>query len=1067
MKKLVLIDGNSIMNRAFYGIMGSKALTTKDGKYTNAIYGFLAILFKLLEEETPEYIAVAFDLKAPTARHKLYEGYKANRKGMPEELAEQMPIIKEILRAMNIDIIEKEGYEGDDIIGTLSRYGENQGLEVTILSGDRDTFQLATDKVTIKIPRTKAGKTETELFDREKVKEVYGIEPKQLIEVKGLQGDTSDNIPGVPGIGEKTALSLIQKYGNIDNIYEKLEKGEFKGEKGDQGEKGEKGEKGESGEIATAENAGIVKPDGETITIDPDGTIHGQSVGKNPLTKVYFNYGSYFPGSSFEESAQILAGYDLICCEGSISGWTDSEKRQNEMALVQEVRRRNPKVKFFRYISVKNKYDATSKTRVPINKYDLYQQIRATLHMGGTWTTDKDEDGYEIVTGGIPYDGIFWDDFDSLSGVTELNDGDEQSWESVLEKQNDVIEEARRFGLCSFGNAWHVIELVSGKPIDNEPYYNPKSLKSSIGENDYLMVESCEFYPKEPIDGFGYWSGEDSSYKVYNYMKNYYPTQKANLVCFSSGGYSMTVEEKQCALTWMLMDLLVMGGRYVCFDQGLIYDMPEALKAFYYDDLSDATITRVASGHYQMRVNGHTIITKRESGLANSKATSNSFKLAHIWIDGVEIKNLFAQAPSIAFAMSEQIEEVNTRLDTLAPDIKKNVSRYHRLMIDDWIPTREPGAYPNLVPSSNGSGNGISITSRSGYDMEGSVQNGWGSYRWTIDATAYRGKTLEIGCSKFTLSATNKASIGIVIYDAQTWSNRQTIYTTTNNESDVGNGSGLNIKYTVSEAQNTIMFGFWGFGAAADDFFSVDDFYVIDPTSMEELLSKSDYTNRSIGFDSWVDSVSWKRPDDLTTLPYTITADKNDITIEYKEDGYAAYKGICVVMQTAGTLTPGSTWEIGCESFISNAEDNIRVRAYVYALAGWSPYIIPSKVDQSALHDVKCPHVTVTVPETAKDAKGCYIEILNLSATPYNTLSDGTKEAHKAVIKGFYMCDVNEENVIIRGLTPANTWLQICRVKDSVLAKDAKMISNALYITDSGKMFITDFSGNKIDIVKE
>lgn len=850
-------------------------------------------------------------------------------------------------------------------------------------------------------------------------------------------------------------------------INEKLEKGEFKGEKGDQGEKGEKGEKGESGEIATAENAGIVKPDGETITIDPDGTIHGQSVGKNPLTKVYFNYGSYFPGSSFEESAQILAGYDLICCEGSISGWTDSEKRQNEMALVQEVRRRNPKVKFFRYISVKNKYDATSKTRVPINKYDLYQQIRATLHMGGTWTTDKDEDGYEIVTGGIPYDGIFWDDFDSLSGVTELNDGDEQSWESVLEKQNDVIEEARRFGLCSFGNAWHVIELVSGKPIDNEPYYNPKSLKSSIGENDYLMVESCEFYPKEPIDGFGYWSGEDSSYKVYNYMKNYYPTQKANLVCFSSGGYSMTVEEKQCALTWMLMDLLVMGGRYVCFDQGLIYDMPEALKAFYYDDLSDATITRVASGHYQMRVNGHTIITKRESGLANSKATSNSFKLAHIWIDGVEIKNLFAQAPSIAFAMSEQIEEVNTRLDTLAPDIKKNVSRYHRLMIDDWIPTREPGAYPNLVPSSNGSGNGISITSRSGYDMEGSVQNGWGSYRWTIDATAYRGKTLEIGCSKFTLSATNKASIGIVIYDAQTWSNRQTIYTTTNNESDVGNGSGLNIKYTVSEAQNTIMFGFWGFGAAADDFFSVDDFYVIDPTSMEELLSKSDYTNRSIGFDSWVDSVSWKRPDDLTTLPYTITADKNDITIEYKEDGYAAYKGICVVMQTAGTLTPGSTWEIGCESFISNAEDNIRVRAYVYALAGWSPYIIPSKVDQSALHDVKCPHVTVTVPETAKDAKGCYIEILNLSATPYNTLSDGTKEAHKAVIKGFYMCDVNEENVIIRGLTPANTWLQICRVKDSVLAKDAKMISNALYITDSGKMFITDFSGNKIDIVKE
>ena len=226
MKKLVLIDGNSIMNRAFYGIMGSKALTTKDGKYTNAIYGFLAILFKLLEEEKPDYIGVTFDLKAPTARHKMYEGYKANRKGMPTELAEQMPIIKDVLRAMNIDIIEKEGYEGDDVIGTLSRYGEQKGLEVVILSGDRDTFQLATDNVRINIPRTKGGKTETEIFNREKVKEVYGIEPKQLIEVKGLQGDASDNIPGVPGIGEKTALSLVQKYETIDNLYKKLEAGE-------------------------------------------------------------------------------------------------------------------------------------------------------------------------------------------------------------------------------------------------------------------------------------------------------------------------------------------------------------------------------------------------------------------------------------------------------------------------------------------------------------------------------------------------------------------------------------------------------------------------------------------------------------------------------------------------------------------------------------------------------------------------------------------------------------------------------------------------------------------------
>ena len=226
MSRLLLIDGNSILNRAFYGIMGSKMLTTKDGTYTNAVYGFLAIMFKAQEDLSPDHMAVTFDLKAPTARHKMYDGYKANRKGMPNELAAQMPIIKDVLRKMNITIIEKEGYEGDDILGTFARLGEEAGLDVTILSGDRDTFQLATDKVTIRIPRTKAGKTETENYNRAKVLEEYGLEPVQLIEVKALQGDASDNIPGVPGIGPKTAVSLIQKYHSVKELYEKIEKDE-------------------------------------------------------------------------------------------------------------------------------------------------------------------------------------------------------------------------------------------------------------------------------------------------------------------------------------------------------------------------------------------------------------------------------------------------------------------------------------------------------------------------------------------------------------------------------------------------------------------------------------------------------------------------------------------------------------------------------------------------------------------------------------------------------------------------------------------------------------------------
>ncbi len=224
--RLLIIDGNSIMNRAFYGIMNSRALMAADGTYTNAIYGFLAILFKELEDLNPDYIAVAFDLKAPTHRHKMYKDYKGTRHAMPEELAQQMPIIKEILSDMNITIIEKEGYEADDVLGTISKQAEEAGHKVTILSGDRDTFQLASKNITIRIPRTKMGKTETEDYDEKKIKEEYGVTPTQLIQVKGLMGDTSDNIPGVPGVGEKTALKLIKEYKTIDNLYKKLDDGE-------------------------------------------------------------------------------------------------------------------------------------------------------------------------------------------------------------------------------------------------------------------------------------------------------------------------------------------------------------------------------------------------------------------------------------------------------------------------------------------------------------------------------------------------------------------------------------------------------------------------------------------------------------------------------------------------------------------------------------------------------------------------------------------------------------------------------------------------------------------------
>lgn len=213
-KKMMIIDGNSIANRAFYGI---PLLTNAEGRYTNAVYGFLNILFKLIDEEKPTYLAVAFDLHAPTFRHKAFDAYKGTRKGMPGELQEQMPLLKEVLLAMGVKTYEVEGYEADDILGTLSRLAEEAGIVPVVVSGDRDMLQLASESLKVRIPKTKGGKTETEDYYAKDVLEKYGVTPEEFIDVKALMGDASDNIPGVPSIGEKTATKIIQQYHDIEN----------------------------------------------------------------------------------------------------------------------------------------------------------------------------------------------------------------------------------------------------------------------------------------------------------------------------------------------------------------------------------------------------------------------------------------------------------------------------------------------------------------------------------------------------------------------------------------------------------------------------------------------------------------------------------------------------------------------------------------------------------------------------------------------------------------------------------------------------------------------------------
>ena len=213
MERLLILDSNSLLNRAFYAI---PPLTNNEGIHTNAVYGFTNMLFKMKEEIKPDYIVAAFDRKAPTFRHKEYEDYKAGRKKMPPELGEQFPIIKEVLNLLSVNIYEIDGFEADDIIGTLAQFAEKNGIEVFIVTGDRDALQLASDN--IKVVITKKGVSETAIYNKESFIEEFGITPTQYIDVKGLMGDKSDNIPGVPGVGEKTAFKLIATYGSMEGV---------------------------------------------------------------------------------------------------------------------------------------------------------------------------------------------------------------------------------------------------------------------------------------------------------------------------------------------------------------------------------------------------------------------------------------------------------------------------------------------------------------------------------------------------------------------------------------------------------------------------------------------------------------------------------------------------------------------------------------------------------------------------------------------------------------------------------------------------------------------------------
>ncbi|MBQ8974858.1 MAG: DNA polymerase I, partial [Oscillospiraceae bacterium] len=322
--KLMVIDGNSIVNRAFYGI---RMLNAPDGTPTNAVYGFIAILQHAMAEESPDALCVTFDLKAPTFRHKQYEGYKAQRKPMPDELAVQMPVLKRVLDAMNIPRYELEGWEADDLIGTISKEAEAKGWQCCIVTGDKDSFQLATDNVYIKHVKTRMGRTETKRYDRAAFREEYGFEPAGMIDLKALMGDSSDNIPGVTGIGEKTAMDLIQRFGSVERIYAALEELDIKDSVRKKLDAGREQAK-MSYELATI-NCGVpIDIDFEETKLCPPDNDALYGVFKELGFTKYIEKFALTPPADAQESAQVFTG---TCTMEYVLSLADAEAAAEEM----------------------------------------------------------------------------------------------------------------------------------------------------------------------------------------------------------------------------------------------------------------------------------------------------------------------------------------------------------------------------------------------------------------------------------------------------------------------------------------------------------------------------------------------------------------------------------------------------------------------------------------------------------------------------------------------------------------------------------------------------------------
>lgn len=800
-------------------------------------------------------------------------------------------------------------------------------------------------------------------------------------------------------------------------------------------------------------------------------------------------------GNTDDEAAATLASNDIVVAGGALYGGNYTEETANrQIAIIKKAKKLNPNFKIFFYITIASwrndggwshilgkggYWDAEEAEQHPNavrihTKWEIYQLLEYAAHAGGrksgerqfietyTWTDDAGvehtEDKYiDLYEGGIQMDGCFYDDAGMENTEGRVNQG---FTEDLRQKYIDLVNFTHSKGLAAFPN-----QLSTDWYADTVSTANPNGLPSAIGENDYMLLESCHTQVGLS-QGKPLWRHVNGTEGVWNYYENWYDKVGAKVVINdylygTGGGEQLSDEEKYELATYLLCDSLCCKAHYIDMNGLRTWDYPDFFDELLIPDSEDYDISRPTKGEYILHANGHTLRIVRNDNLSQGDVVNlKSLNKVFIYYDDVRIKNAFKKVAQYSYETDQRLDTIEKNIETIQTSAKSTANIYHRMMIDDWS--------KELVLTNYGTKNGfikkIAEAAKTGIATVESVDYETNSIRITrltaaqinvyldIDITDKKGHTLEFGFTCNEVTGSNNWGYNAYAPAAITWSWINKSINTRQKSSYYGeNFYGLVRTVTIPEDTEEEK---WTmricYNGSIGQTFDLGNFYAVDVDEYGEDITKDWYTNYLPKLKSTTNN---------NNLPIAYTVDEIDdysfdITWNIPEN-YAHWSGLCWTLPS-GTFLPGHTYEFGCLSYTNNAGSaNVAFRLYYGSKEKYIPKTLTIK---SSIYGDTRPGVIITVPESETVTNG------RLTLTSTAGYQNGSGEFFKTEIREMYLYDINEENIVVRGEEPSNSFLRICRVTDEKLANDKTLLGNSMYITDSGKMFITDFNGNKTDI---